>query len=77
MKRKLSWKVLETFMANHYIIKHGAGNMDIAIHDLITDLYHIRYERNVNDPEKMYSIMENAKDVFWTEQDQIDSDRIH
>ncbi len=64
MKRKESVELLRKFLTKNYIKnpKMGSGNMDIAVRDLLTDLFYIAYSQD-NDINLFWRL-EDAGDVF-------------
>jgi hypothetical protein len=45
---KKSHKVLQKFLEKHYMKSEGEDNLDVAIRDCLTDLFHIARETGTN-----------------------------
>ena len=60
-----SRKALKNFLEKQYMKRGGADNLDIAIRDCLTDIYHIIEDEKL--PTDMTQRLKDAKDVFYVE----------
>jgi len=60
---KKSHKVLEAFLVKHYMKSEGADNLDVAIRDCLTDLFHIAMETGTD----LHQRLRDAESVWVIE----------
>ena len=61
-KNSTSAKVLEKFLKKEYINKGGADNLDVAIRDCLTDMFHIIENNKLK--TNLFERLDDAKIVF-------------